>query len=320
MDEPMFRWLWRLLYESTPVEFRSAFGLEESVERLRAATKRSVFSALSETAAVGKVSEKSVRLQRVIPMVGNSFKPFFLGQFESSNGQVLLVGRFTMLPIVKVFMTFWFGFVSLTSLGFLLGASSTTPVPAVLGPFGMIAGGVAMLAFAKWLARNDVAWLSKLIEGALESPGAPGATRDMTPAVDPAVVPMTLKAAAIFLAASAGMAVFSGLIMPRLPTVPPGAARPGAAPPFQPTGQWSLVYATAVLALALGIWRRQPWAWRGFFIMLGASTCWSLYAMQAIGDVGLPLAMRMVFGLMCCLVVVLWGRWWYGQRRHFIWN
>jgi hypothetical protein len=317
MDAPMFRWLWQLLYDSTPVEFRSVYGLEESVERLRAATKRSVFSALSETAAVGKVSEKSVRLQRVIPMVGNSFKPFFLGQFQISNGQVLLIGRFTMLPIVKVFMTFWFCFVSLTSVGFLFGSSSPTPVPAALVPLGMIAGGVAMLVFAKWLARNDVGWLSEVIQGALGPPRAPGAARHSTTGVDPAAVPMTLKAAAIFLAASAVMAVFSGWIVPRLPTV---ATPAGAAPPFQPTGLWALVYSTAVLALALGVWRRQPWAWRGFFILLGVSTCWSLYAMQAIGDVGLPLPMRIGFGVMCCAVVVFWGRWWHGQRRHFIWN
>jgi len=39
----------------------------ESAERLSAATKRSVFSALGEPTAAGKVSEKVVRLQRVIP-------------------------------------------------------------------------------------------------------------------------------------------------------------------------------------------------------------------------------------------------------------
>jgi hypothetical protein len=61
----------RLLYDSTPAEFRSAYRVAESVERLSAATKRSVFSALEETTAVGKVSV--VRLQRVIPMMGNSF-------------------------------------------------------------------------------------------------------------------------------------------------------------------------------------------------------------------------------------------------------
>jgi hypothetical protein len=284
------------------------------VERLRAATKRSVFSALSETAAVGKVSEKSVRLQRVIPMIGNSFKPFFLGRFQSIEGKVLLVGRFTMLPIMKVFMTFWFGFVTLTSVGFLFAVNSTIPVPAVLGPFVMVGGGVAMLALGKWLARNDIAWLSEVIEGALKSPGAPVAARGTTIAVDPALVPMTLKAAAIFLAASGVMAMFSGFIMPQLPTIP------GAAPLFPPLGHWPLVYAAGVLALALGVWRRRPWAWWGLFVLLAASACWTAYAMQASANFRLPMGVSIVFAVMCCAVTVLWGRWWYGQRKHFTWS
>jgi hypothetical protein len=313
----MFRWLWRLLYESTPVEFSSAFGLEESVERLRTATKRSVFSALSETAAVGKVSEKSVRLQRAIPMVGNSFKPFFLGRFQSSEGKVLLVGRFTMLPIVKVFMTFWFGAVALASVGLLFGLNSTMSVPALFGPFVMVGGGVAMVAFGKWLARNDVAWLSKLIEGALKSPGAPGAAPAATIPEDPAVVPMTLKAAAIFLAASGVMAVFSGLMMAQLPSIPTSA---GAGLPLPPLGHWPLVYAAIVLALALGVWRRRPWAWWGFFVLLAASACWTVYAMQASANFGPPIGVGIIFAVMCCAVTALWGRWWYGQRKHFNWS
>src|ERR1700722_15917254 len=100
----MFRWLWRLLYESTPAEFRSTFGLEESVERLRAATKRSVFSSLGETAAGGQVSGQSagerVWLQGFFPMVGNSFKPFFIGRFEIREGVTVLTGRFSLLTIV----------------------------------------------------------------------------------------------------------------------------------------------------------------------------------------------------------------------------
>ena len=76
----MFRWLWRLLYESTPAEFRSSFGLGESVERLRAATKRSVFSARGETAPAGKVSETTVRLQRVVPMVGKAVMVGVIGR------------------------------------------------------------------------------------------------------------------------------------------------------------------------------------------------------------------------------------------------
>jgi hypothetical protein len=312
----MFRWLWRLLYESTPAEFRSAFGIEESVERLRAATKRSVFSALSQTAAVGKVSEKSVRLQRVIPMVGNSFKPFFLGRFESREGKVLLVGRFTILPIIKVFMTFWFGMVTLGSVGLLFGLTSTILAPAVLGPFVMLGAGVAMVAFGKWLARNDVAWLSEAIENALESPGAVAA-RGMTTPIDPAAVPLTLKWAAIFLAASAAMPLLSGLAMPHLPAIPTQA---GATPPFPPLGRWPLVYAALALVLSLGVWGRRPWAWWGFFVLLGGSAFWTMYAMQAIGNIGPPPAMRAVFAVMSCAAVALWGRWWYEQRRHFIWS
>jgi hypothetical protein len=105
----MLRWFPRLLYDSTPAEFRSAYGLAESVDRLSAATKQSVFSALGETTAVVKVWEKVVRLQRVIPRVGNSFKPFFIGCFEVRGGVTVLIGKFTMSPLVKMFMSFWFG-------------------------------------------------------------------------------------------------------------------------------------------------------------------------------------------------------------------
>src|SRR5580700_6339336 len=92
----MMHSLRRLLYESTPAEFRSAYSVAESVERLRAATKRSTFAAIGEAAAVGKVSQDGVRLQRVTPMVHNSFKPFFVGRFESRDGATLLTGRFGM--------------------------------------------------------------------------------------------------------------------------------------------------------------------------------------------------------------------------------
>ena len=52
----MIHYLRDLLYESTPAEFRSAYSIAESVERLRAATKRSSFAAIGDAAAVGKIS------------------------------------------------------------------------------------------------------------------------------------------------------------------------------------------------------------------------------------------------------------------------
>src|SRR5277367_6328697 len=116
----MIRWLRRLLYDSTPAEFRSAYSVAESVERLTAATKRSAFSALDATSAVGKVSADIVRLQRVSPMIRNSFKPFFVGHFESRDGVTLLIGQFGMSMFTKVFMTFWLGMVALFAVGFLV--------------------------------------------------------------------------------------------------------------------------------------------------------------------------------------------------------
>jgi hypothetical protein len=35
-------------------------------------------------------------LRRVVPMVGNSFKPFFIGRFEVRNDVTMLVGRFSL--------------------------------------------------------------------------------------------------------------------------------------------------------------------------------------------------------------------------------
>src|SRR4051812_15954076 len=96
------------IFASKPAEFESAFGVSESVSRLTAATKRSVFSAMGSQAAVGTVREDRVTLQRVIPVVGNSFKPFFIGQFVSRNGRVVLSGTFRMHWFTRVFMTLWF--------------------------------------------------------------------------------------------------------------------------------------------------------------------------------------------------------------------
>jgi hypothetical protein len=141
---------------------------------LRAATKRSVFSALGETAAVGTVSESGVRLQRVIPMMSNSFRPFFIELFEVRDGATMLTGRFTVSPVVKIFMTIWFGLLSVTTVVmFLVGGVATqgsVPSWVVFQPLLMVVFGVGLVAAGKWFSRNDVAWLSAVIEGALGEP------------------------------------------------------------------------------------------------------------------------------------------------------
>ena len=309
----------RLLYESTPVEFRSAFGLAESVERLRAATKRSAFASLGETAAVGKVSEQRVRLQRVVPMVGNSFKPFFIGRFETRDGVTVLAGRFGLLTIVKVFMTFWLGMALVFAGAMLLGYfSSPNPVPSFLAfqPFLFLGFGIALLAVGKWLARNDVAWLSNVIERALGDTGKDKAT-DASTNADIGANPTTLKVVSIVLAASGTMALLAHFLPGHLAD---GNRGPGRALPLPAFGDWNDAIAAGLLILALGIWLRRPWAWWAGFLVIATSLVAPLGAMHRQAGIGAPIAVQVIFGVFALGVSVIWGLWWYAQRKHFLWT
>jgi hypothetical protein len=308
----MIQWLKRLLYESVAAEFRSAYSVAESVERLRAATKRSAFSTIGETAAVGKVSPESVRLQRVMPMIHNSFKPYFVGRFESRDGLTLLTGKFGMSMFTKIFMTFWLVMVALFAIGFSAGSMygrAAYPQPIVIGPFLMLVAGLGMVALGKWFARNDIAWLSGVIGQALGVPGVRAQTGEDTQ-IDPAAVPMVLKGVALFLAASGVMALFANSVQPKMRDAPAVVLQ---------MGHWNIIYAVMAFVLAMGVWRRRPWAWWGGFVLLCTSTVTSLLAMPIDTQPELPPFMRVVFGVFAVIVVAIWGRWWYAQRRHFLW-
>ncbi len=181
----MIRWLANVLYGSVSVEFLSSFSMHESVERLKAATVRSALFSVSKESAVGTVNEKKVSLQRVIPMFRNSFKPFFIGHFVFKNGRVFLVGRFTMLWFVKVFVTFWLGFCVFWTAAATVAVTTQKALywwfP--LAGFGMFCAGVALVRGCQWLARNDIAWLSLLISGTLS--GVPQTSASSRPASPP---------------------------------------------------------------------------------------------------------------------------------------
>lgn len=168
----MIRWFWELVYGGVPAEFQSAYGLDESVRRLAEATGRSVFSALTRQRAVGTVRHARVSLQRVIPFTGNSFKPFFIGEFREHNGRVKLVGRFTMHWFAKAFMSVWFGFILLWTLMALVALIFHGPQENWIFPLfgaGLFVAGVLFILLCKWFSRNDAAWLSNTISKALSS-------------------------------------------------------------------------------------------------------------------------------------------------------
>ena len=162
------------LYGAVSVTFTSDLPIERAIACLRKGTARSVLHSLARESAAGKVTEHKVSLQRVIPLVGNSFKPFFIGRFEAEDGRTLLRGAFTMHWMVKLFMSFWFGFCILWTL-LALAIVVAKPAEAWLFPLagiGMLLAGTAMVMLGKWFARNDVRYLSKVINEALAQSAA----------------------------------------------------------------------------------------------------------------------------------------------------
>jgi len=162
---------WNMLFGSYPKTFESSYDFEESVRLLKAATKRSIFSSFLSQNAVGRVSVERVSLQRVIPFVGNSFKPFFVGRFERKNGRVVLEGHFTLHFFTKIFMAFWFGFVifwtAFATYQVIAEGKGDWKLP-FFGA-GLFLAGSGFVVIGKWFSRNDIAWLSRVITAALTS-------------------------------------------------------------------------------------------------------------------------------------------------------
>jgi hypothetical protein len=174
----LLRRVFQDVFGGTRVRFASAYPLQESIERLRSQTKRSVFAALFRQEAVGRVSEREVTPQRVIPFFGNSFKPIFRGQFRQDASAVVLEGQFTRHTFTKVFMGFWFGFGLLWLLLSCVISLGTACKPdktaddyvTIFAPtfgVGMLMLGYLMARLGWWWSRGDIDYLSAMITQAL---------------------------------------------------------------------------------------------------------------------------------------------------------
>ncbi len=167
------------LFGNIPFSCESKYSLEDSIIRLNNATKRSVFSSLTKQNAVGKISASKVNLQRVAPFFGNSFKPIFIGKFQTENGKIFLNGKFTTFLLSKVFMAIWFSFALFwTSLAIkqvitVLGTTSNRfeiePIVFLFPTFGFlfIAIGILFIKLCWRFSLKDMDYLKKVIIGAL---------------------------------------------------------------------------------------------------------------------------------------------------------
>ncbi|MFZ0500499.1 MAG: hypothetical protein WAU49_09630 [Steroidobacteraceae bacterium] len=276
------------------------------MDRLKAATRRSVFQAMARQAAVGKVSAQRVALQRAMPMFGNSFKPFFIGRFIEREGRVFLVGQFRVVLPVRIFMAFWFGVLALMALLSVTRApSSHARWAGLLAAIGMATLGMAMVAFGKWLARNDPAWISAIIEGALSAAKAPTPLR---PAADRGRTRL-IGAVCLLLA-----------IVCWLPLFIPGTPTPGSwAHPFRILPALSAIDGAVLLIMAYGAFRRELFAWRLGFAFLGLA--WLQTALEATQRSVRPRPSgwaEIAFVLAALLITAAWGWWWYVQREYWL--
>jgi hypothetical protein len=301
---------------SEQVEFVSSYDLAESVTRLQAATKSWSLFNVSREMAVGRVSEARVSLRRMIPMVGNSFKPVFVGRFEQAQGTVVLAGRFGLSWFVKLFMVYWFGFCALFVVLSLL-AVMHKPAAAFmsLAGVGMFVLGLGMTRLFAWFSRNDPAWLSDVIRMAIHSPASvevgsalPASTLLSTSPRFILIVTgvFCLFGVMCFVGALQGMGangIHAGGSLGRYP----GAVRVAAT-----------INGLLLLTCAYGIYRRYLFAWCAGFVVLLLGQFYSLVDLMTREDLGNVHMPTMFFGIGSIIVASIWGRWWYAQRVHFL--
>lgn len=315
----MFGWLKNIWFGSEPVEFESAYGMAESVERLKAATqRRSIFTGLAHQAAAGSVKESRVSLQRVIPMVGNSFKPFFIGRFERRNGKVVLAGRFVMNWFVRLFIGLWFGGVAFGTVASMMAATRSHHSALFFLPgVAMLIAGVGMVSLGAWFSRNDPAWLSDVIRDALAepkmaAPSSPASGAHIPNSRPPRAIVVTAGLIAVMGVMSIASAM-SGIQSYR--------AGPGGAVVTHFTDlslqRLAALYGALLLGLSYGIYRRRLLAWRAGFVLLLFGQAYFVLALLASPELSHAAVAKVFDFVASSVVTLLWGRWWYAQRAHF---
>ena len=313
----MFRWIKDVWGGSEPIEFASSYDLAESVVRLKAATRRWSFFNLSDEVAVGRVSESRVSLKRVIPMVGNSFKPVFVGRFEQDQGKVVLAGRFTLSLFVKIFMAYWVGFCALfVVISLAAGAHSPVAALMVLAGIGMLILGPGMARLFAWFSRNDPAWLSEVIRSALHVQASPGeGIASELPVLSGNAKPRLIVFATGLFTLLGVVCLASALRILQPDGIPSDGSFMARYPDAFRVAV--ILNGALLLACAYGIYRRYLLAWwAGFVVLLVGqfSSCVNFLSSHAQGDAR-DLAIFLYLGSI--IIVIIWGRWWYLQRVRF---
>ncbi|MGH7354490.1 MAG: hypothetical protein ACRELS_07955 [Candidatus Rokuibacteriota bacterium] len=153
------------------VSFPSPYSVHQAVERLGAAVKPTALHTPFREAVVGRVSEMRVRLRRHRQMMPNGFAPVFSGAFVTRDGQTRLEGRFGLHPMVRIYVTLWYGILAVMVGVYTTAALRSGPMrdtamfAAILVTLAVFPA--AMIRVGRWLGRRDVDYIADVIRRGL---------------------------------------------------------------------------------------------------------------------------------------------------------
>jgi hypothetical protein len=165
----MLRNVWDVCSGAIPAQFESGYTLEQAVRRLGKDVDPWSFS--SGDRVVGRVSPTRVKLWRRRSFWrSNGYGSVFKGRFESVNGRVVLIGRFSGVRLFQLLSLLWS---ALFAFGAWSGWAERGPDPdafllSVIAPAVMAGLALVMFWVVQHEARDDCAWLSAQIRGRLQ--------------------------------------------------------------------------------------------------------------------------------------------------------
>jgi hypothetical protein len=208
-------------------------------------------------------------------------------------------------------MTFWFGFLILMALLVTVAPNMTrrgSAVPMFLGILGMIVLGLGLIRLGQWFARNDASWLAAVIRDALAPIEVASGGTPILSAPD-----ASSRRPPVILGAAAVLAVL-GIIELLWAFRSAGLQSTGLG---SRSRELAAAYGALTLLLAYGVFTRRLIAWRAFFVFLAVVWLDSAYRIGLASPQGFPRPLLPVFVALSLIVVVVWGLWWYGLRKHF---
>ncbi len=162
--------------------YRTNLSTIECLQRLRSHVAPSTgplrrpSASPGEGTIIAKVNGERFRIFARGPRyVHNSFAPFLYGRVAANADGTRIDAKFRMHPVVRVFMSVWFGGLAIMALAFpliLLTGNLKADVPpftVIATPFLIILFGIGLIAFGRWTARGQVSRILEFLRVELEA-------------------------------------------------------------------------------------------------------------------------------------------------------